>query len=125
SSVPVVVVKDQLAVAGDENVLPTVSIIIADGHPHTKQVRRNPRLLRDVSERAVAVVPIESMIERPGGMVKAGPSRVHQENVHFAVVVVVENSDTRAGGFGQISLIRVRVFVSPRDSAFAGRDFAE
>src|SRR6185437_5910438 len=119
------VVKDQLAVSGDENILPAVAIVIANCRSHPKQVGGDSRLLGDIGERTVAVISIESVLQGLGGMVKAGRSRVHQENVHFAVVVVVENSDTRTGGFGQISLIRVRVFVSPRDSAFAGRDFAE
>ena len=80
-------------------------------HAHAElRAARDARLLGDVGERAVAVVLVERVLERRLRLVEVGRAAVDQEDVHPAVVVVVEERArpgpwSRAGsGSGDIAL---------------------
>ena len=103
-SVAVVVIKDVLSVVGDIEIFPTVVVVIADANALAPAGVGKSGLLRDIGESAVVIVVIEMARGRfsRSGRVKAGA--VDDENVGPAVVVVVEDGDTRSGGFDDVFL---------------------
>ena len=84
-----------------------------------------PGLVGDVGERAVAVVLVEGVLQRRLRREEVGRAAVDHEDVHPAVVVVVEERHARPHGLGQVSVGRHRVVVHPGDAARRRRDFFE
>ena len=60
-AVAVVVIQDVVAVAGDEEVVEAVVVVVADGDRRCPARARQAGLLGDVGEGAVAVVPVETI----------------------------------------------------------------
>ncbi len=108
------------SIVGDVNVGITVVVVIADGHAHTVVGVAGvcqAGLLRDIRERAVFILAIETI--PVGGVVAIKTVRtkhgvthkttVHDKDVHQAVIVVIEEGDTAGHGLNEIFPRRGRV----------------
>ena len=102
-----------------------ITVVIGHRGAHPKEVRPEPGFRGYIREGAIPIVAIEGRIERPFGMKKLGLSRIHEQNVHPTVVVVVENRDTRRNGLGQVPVIGAGVDVRPPNSCFVSRCLPE
>src|SRR5437762_2717562 len=116
SAIAVVMVKDALLVAGDEDVLVSVAVIIPNRHTHCEKVGRDSGLLRDVRESAVAIVAVEGVMVRSLRVVDRRFPGVHEQQVHVAVIVVIKDGHTGRLSLGQEVLLRLCVVMDPRDA---------
>ena len=110
-AVAVVVVQHVVPVGGDEQVVEAVVVVVADRHRRRPAGARQPRLRRDVGERAVAVVLVEAIRGFGRRVLEAGAAQ-HQD-VHPAVVVVVEEGDAAPDDLDDVAL-RVDAAVDAR-----------
>src|ERR1700722_3433795 len=105
-TVSVVVIENRLADAGDEDVQIPVMVIVGDSDAHAKKGGIDPGLLRYVAEGAVMIVAVKSKWEGGLRVEKGGGTGVDQENVHPAVIVVIENGHAGPHRFRKIMLRR-------------------
>src|SRR5258705_4358221 len=101
---------------GDEYVDAAIVVDIADRDAHSVSVRAESRGLSDIGKfqaaRAIGVhgeiIPIQTsragFLRRVSGSVGTEPRSLENENVEFAVVVVVQEGDAGADDFGIIEL---------------------
>ena len=120
SSVAVIVVEDALTVLGQVNIREPVAVVVPDRHALAVAAACYPGRLRDIGERPVAVIPVKRVAERRLGVVEIAFSAVHEVDVEPAVVVVVEEGASGAGGLRQIHFRRAAVGVRPGNSAGGG-----
>ena len=82
----------------------TIVVVIADGHPQSVTGHRQTGLLGDVGELPVALIPIE-FAGGFGGSVGARQRRaVQEQDVDFAIAVIVECGHAGADRLDEISL---------------------
>jgi len=112
-AVAVVVVENIFAEVGDEKIVETVVIVIADAHALSPAGMMQAGFGSDISEGAVAII-FEKMRNRFLASRKTFETpAVDEENIQPAVVVVIIKSDTAAGGFE-----KVFVFVFASENGF-------
>ena len=119
-TVAVVVIQRALAVRRHEQIGIAVIVVVADCSAHTEGAARHARLLRDVSERSVSIVLVERVSQRRLRREEVGGTRVHQVDVHPAVVVEIKERASRSAGFWQVAVRRHRVVVHPLDAGLSG-----
>ena len=112
-SVAVVMVKNALRVAGDEDVLVAVTVIIPNRHSHGEEVGRDAGLLGDVRESPVSIVAVESMTVGSRRVKEHALACVHEQQVHVPVIVVIKDRDPGRFGLRQVVLRRHRVVMDP------------
>ena len=93
-AVAVVAVKAVLAVVGDEKVVEAIVVVIADADAHGPARIGKPGFLGDVGEGAIAVVFVQAIAGSGRNTVQATAGE--QEDIHPAIVVVVDEGATRA-----------------------------
>src|ERR1700730_3447683 len=117
SSVAVVVIQNAFSVLGQVEIGEAVVIVVAHCGTHAIAPSGYACFLRHVAEGAVPIVAIESIAEWLIRIVEIATSAIDQVNIHPAVIVVVEKSAARAGGFRQVVLRRASVGVLPCNPA--------
>ena len=121
SSVAIVVIKDRAAVTGDVQIRVAVVVEIAHGHPlPVKTFGPHAGFFRDVGECAVAVVAIERGAERLQRFVGVGCARLHEVEVHEAVLVVINPAHARAHGLKVVFLRAGRRILNEGDARAFG-----
>jgi hypothetical protein len=98
-AVAIIVIQDATAVAGDEQVRKAIAVIVSYGDALRIASSADAGLFGDVRKSTVAVVLIKGVAQRRIGIVEVAFPAVDQEDVHPAVVVVIEKSAARAHGF--------------------------
>ena len=105
SAVAVVVIQNVLAEVGDEQIVPSVVVVVADANTLSPARVRDSGLRSDVGESAIAIV-LEKMRSRLAARGKAFQARaVHQKNVEPSIVVVVVEGNAATGGFEQVFVL--------------------
>src|SRR5205814_10036263 len=104
---------------GEVNVVPTVVIVIADGHAHAVHLNVEPGMRRDVGERSVAVVVVE-LHGGALGFVAGKILAIYQQDVGIAVIVVVNEGAARSHRFQQVLLSNSARVEVEADSGLAG-----
>src|SRR6185369_8792774 len=106
SAVAVVVEEDVHAVIRDVQVLETVAIKVRRGSAHSEVAHlatRDAGFVSYISESAVAVVAVESVLDRSLGSVKIRWAAVDQIDIHPTIVIKIEEQATSAARLGQVS----------------------
>src|SRR5262249_10327119 len=116
-AVVIIVVENVTAVIGYVEVLPSVSVVVSDGDPHSESAACQPGPVGDISECSVVVVVIEGILEGCCWSIEVRCSTVYQIDIHPSIVVVVKEGTTSADGLGQMVLNRMGIIVDPRDPA--------
>jgi len=101
-AVAIVVIENIFAEVGDEEIVETVVVVIADADALSPAGVREAGFGGDIGESAVAII----FEEMRGGLLAGGEAfearAVDEKNVEPAVVVVVVEGDAAAGGFEEI-----------------------
>src|SRR6266704_981446 len=122
-AVAIVAKKVALAVRSDEKIVVTVVVVVPHGHAHPEQLDVKSSFVCHVGEGAVMIVAIElgsGVLLNVAGPVHA----IDKKNVRPAIVVVVNESHTRAHGFWQEFLPEGAIVMNEVDSGGL-RDVAE
>src|SRR5882762_3707283 len=99
-AIAVVAIQNILPKTGAENIVKAVVVIVADANAARPANRMQSRFFRNIGESAISVVLIETIARAFGCALQA---RARQdENVHPAVVVIVNESAAAASRFDQI-----------------------
>ena len=112
-------VEKAFAVGGHKQVDVAVVVVITSGDAHAESTAGNAGFFRHVGEGAVVVVAIQGVAKRFLGLEEIGRPAVDQEDVHPAVVIVVEEGAAGAHGFGEESGGGEGVFVGPGNATLA------
>src|SRR5438445_4087675 len=108
---------------GDEEIIETVVVVIADRDAESEHGDRESGFTSCICKRSVVIVVIE--LQRGSTARVAGPVlTIQEEDIRPAVVVVINKGATRAHGFRQIFFPESAVVVSEVDSGL-GSDVAE
>src|SRR5262249_54088337 len=99
-AIAVVVIENVAAVLRNVKVGKAIPVVVADRHALPIAAALDPRLPRNISEGAVAIVMVERVAQRRVGIEKITLAAVHEVNVHPSIVVVIEKCAAGAGGFG-------------------------
>ena len=96
SAVSIIVVENIFAVVSHVEIIPAVVVVIAhaDALPPTR--RREAGLHRHIRESAVVIVVIEMIRGACAGRKSFESSTIHDENIRPAIVVVIEDRDSRS-----------------------------
>ena len=95
SAVAPIAVQDVAIDAGDEQVLPSVVVVIGGGNARREALAPNSGGNRDIGERSIAVVAIQPVVEGRIGFIELRlAGAVHEVQVRLAVVVVIENGNS-------------------------------
>src|SRR6185437_15184399 len=124
-AVTVVVIQMVAAISRHIQIFVAVVIVVTDSHAHPVSNTLQPGLLGHVFERAVLTLVIQAVpvFRRTllwngvlgHGIVEWGA--VNEENIQQAVVVVVEDGDTRSHGLHQVFMAGVRGHTSNVNAA--------
>src|ERR1019366_1625700 len=99
-AVMIVVVETVFAVVADVHVGPSIVVVVRDAHAISPTIVGYPSLGSHIGERAVVVVMKQRRVRRLFLAIECIEGRsVDQVNVEPAVIVVVDQADTRAVGF--------------------------
>src|SRR5262249_4135680 len=105
-AVPVVVPQDAIAPVRDEQILPAIVVVVAGANALAPARMRDAGFHRHIGEGAVAIVLIQAadrrLARRP---LRFQASAVYQKDVQPAVVVVIEEGASAAGGFQQVFVL--------------------
>ncbi len=105
SAVAVVMIENIFSEVGNEEIVETVVIIVADARALSPAGMEQAGFGGNVGESAVAII-FEEMI---GGFLASGKTfkarAVDEENIQPAVVVVIIEGDAAAGGFEEILVL--------------------
>ena len=104
-AVAVIAEQDVVAVERQVQIVEAVVVVIADGNPLSPPAARYPGFLCHIGEGAVAVAVIE--VRMLHGRFRADGRPVREEQIEDAVVVVIEEGDSRAGRLEDVG-VRVR-----------------
>src|SRR5205823_6419136 len=91
---------------GDVNVFPPVIVVIADGCAKAPAAMVQAGLGSYVGESAVMIITIEFARMTFAGAQVFESRAIHQQNIHPAVVVVVEHGDAATHGFHDVALFQ-------------------
>ena len=98
-AVPVIVVKDGPAVAGDVKVGIAVVVVVAHGHAlPVEALGAHTSLFRHVRKGPIAIVMIKGGAQRVRRLVPLGLRRLHKIKVHQSVLVVINPTQAAAHG---------------------------
>ena len=100
-SVVIVLVKDAAPVSGHQHVRPAVVVVVPYGDAHAEIGPGHSGLFRDVGKCSIAVVLVQGIAHRLGWLPKVAGATIHQEDIHPAVVVIIQKGAARAQRFGQ------------------------
>src|ERR1035438_3836206 len=103
--VAIVVIKRVSARAADEKVLVAVVVIVSDGHPEVvvEVGTKEPGFPCYIFESSVAFVAEQAVIVRGIHLLQLWQfGTVGEEDIHFAVLIVVEDRDAAAHGLNEI-----------------------
>src|SRR5690348_6687878 len=104
-AIAIVVIKNILAEIADEEIFEAVVIVVADANTLSPAGAGYARLGSNVGEGAVSIV-LEKMRHWLLAFGKTFQARsVHQKNVEPAIVVIIVESDTAAGGLKKIFVL--------------------
>ena len=92
-AVAVVTVEPILAVVGEEEILPSVVVVVAHANALRPAGIAEARLGRNIGKRAVSIVVVEPVAR--AGRTSGQRASAKNEDIHPAVVVVVEECATR------------------------------
>src|SRR5208337_4264516 len=99
---------------------PAVAVVVAYRDAHAESPARHARLLRDIGERAIAVVVVEGVAKGRMRVVKVTLPAVDEIKVQPSVVIVVNEPPPAAEGLRQIKLRRTAILMDPGDAALGG-----
>src|SRR5208283_61613 len=102
-AIAVVAVQDVLAEIGDEEIVETVIVVVADGNAGGPAGLGKPSLRCDVGEGSITVVLIEPVGSSRRRILEAGPAQY--EDVEPAVIVVIEESDATPHRLNDVVLL--------------------
>jgi len=111
-AIAIVVVENVAAKVGNQEIHVAVVVVVTGGHTHSVQAALKASLLRHVSERPIAIVPVKAVPEARVGFVRRRAMRhgienlrsIYKKQVEPAIVVVVEHGDSANHRFGQVLL---------------------
>ena len=122
----VVAIEAILSKVRDVDVGPTVVVKIADDGADAPAIICNSGFCCDVGERTIMVVTKQRSVRRSGLSCQRVVCRaVHEIDIQPAVVVVVQQSDTRADRVNDVGLLRRPHHVLPLSQARSGSDVFE
>src|SRR5208337_4198759 len=104
SSITIIAVEDATAILGEVKIGEAIGVVIADSNAHAIAAAGHAGCQCDVGKSAVAVVAVKRIAQRFGRSPEIARPTVHKIDVHPTVVVVIEESATRTGGFRQVLL---------------------
>ena len=116
-TIPVVVIKDAVWILRKVDVRKAIAIVVADGNSHAIGIARYTGFLRDIGERAIAIIVVQRITQRLRRLIEIARSAVHQIDIHPAVVVVVEKGAAGAHGFRKMRQRRTSIDMRPADTA--------
>ena len=99
-AVAVVAIERILSPVSDEQIFVAVVVVVADSHSGGPSRAEQTGFFRNVGERAIAVVAVKT-VRRVRGCA-AEPAAIENENIHPAVVIVIDKSHAAAGCFDNI-----------------------
>ena len=99
-------IENAVGVLGNVHIGQAVAIVVADSNAHTISSAGDAGFSRDVSEGAVVIVPVESVVQRPRRMIEVAWAAVDEIDIHPAIVIEIKKGTSCADGFGQIHLRR-------------------
>src|SRR5579871_5771297 len=110
------------AVAGDEEIVEPVVIVIADGNAMcVTEVSVQAGACRYVGERAVVVVVVEGATRSIfDGVGRVGWTGLEEQDVQKAIVIVVEEGAARRGALHEVVLPLCAVGVNESDAGALG-----
>ncbi len=103
-AVTVIAVKNDATETGDEEVGPSVVIVIADGDAHGPAGETYAGFVGDVGKGAVAIVVVEGAARLCAGERHINVGRVGEVDVWPAVTIVVDKRHATAHGFDDIAV---------------------
>ena len=115
-AVTIIPIKNVTTVVSNEQVDPTVAIVICGGDADAEVAAGYAGFDSDIGKSAVAVVAIESVAQRRDGFEKIGRAAIDEIEVHPPIVVVVENRDTGPHGFRQVPAAGFGVIVYEKNT---------
>ncbi len=121
----IVLVEDAVTVGRDKNIRPTIVVVIAHGHAHPKCSPAHPRLFGNIRKRAVAIILIQRVADRPGRLIEVRRTAVDQINIHPSIVIEIQKGASRPQRLGKIALGRHRVIMHPCNAAGRRGNFFE
>ena len=116
-------IENASAILRDVEIGEAVAVVVSNGNALAITTRGDSCFLRNVGEGAVAIVAVECVSQRLRGSVEIALAAVDEVDVHPAVVVVIEESAARSGGFRKILRGRMAGGVHPVDATLRRRDF--
>src|SRR5215831_6383585 len=99
----IIVIKDALTISGDENVGPAIVVVITDRDSHPEGGSADSGLLGDVREGSVAIVFVEGVADRLGGLPEVARAAVHEKDVHPSIVIEIQERTPRAERFREVA----------------------
>ena len=107
SSVAFVVIKNAVAVVGDEQIFVAIVVIVADASTLSPANLSQSSFLGDVGEMHVPEITVK--MNQPSSFVSLPfaihSGRIHQQNVHQSVVIQIEDGDAVARRFENVALV--------------------
>ncbi len=123
-AVATVVIQDVSIYTRDENIRITVIVIVGDGYSHGIAFTGHAGFIGHVGERAVAIVSEQAVeILRTGFLERGHRCAVGKENVHAAVVVIVEDRHASEHQFRLVKLADSAITQLEFEPRFGGHLF--
>ena len=117
SSTSIVVVKNGTAVTGHIHIRKSVIVEIPDCHALSiVAFTTYARFCGDISKSSIAIVVIKRAAQRLGRLVDVGGRRLHEEQIHQAILIVVQPGHARAHCLEIVLLVRLRRVLLERDA---------
>ncbi len=121
----IVLIEDAIPIGGDKDVRPAIVVVVADGYTHSEIGPGNTGFFGDIGEGAVAIIFVEGVANGLAGLPEIAGAAIDQENIHPAIIVVVEEGAAGAQRFREEPARRYGVFVNPIDFGVGRRNFEE
>src|SRR3989442_9825363 len=109
-------IQHALLVSGDKQVLVAVAVVVAHCYSHAKQIRSDSGSLGHVCESSIVVVAIKSVPQGSPRTKEYGGARVLPEQIHPAVIVVLEDCNSWRLRFGEGTGVRHGIVINPGHS---------
>ena len=124
-AVTVVAEQEIAAVAGDQNIIVAIAVIIGDGDAHAPAGRPQSSLFSDVGEGSVAVVVVQRADRLTAASVRFQTGAANQHDVEPAVAVVIEERASASDRFEDIVLARRPLSVEEAGEPGGSRNIGE